>query len=180
MTGTPVTEETPEGLPDLVVEDTRRLIVVLLEEESSTLRMEVDEQGADFHEALLELDTKKKSTETDKNKGSDPGGIDQLTIAVKDARRDANHALEELKKSCDDADEGFGRVATHLKPLETRAYVGPSGQEATSSENENDALDRECRRDRSRRAKVVLEAYSEIPILRRFTPRRRKPGLPDD
>lgn len=153
MTATPIPEGTVARLLDRVVEDTRRLNVALLDEESKKLRLEIREQGAAFHEALAELDAKMTSIKTEKNKCAEPEVIDQLTVAVQDTRRDANYALEELKRSHDDADERFGQVATRLKSLETAAFVGPSGQEVPSSENEREAPERGFRRGRSRKQK---------------------------
>lgn len=75
--------------------------------------MEIGEHGAASQEALTKLQTHIKSVET--NKGSDPELIDILKEEMQDACRNANQALQELKKARDDSDERFGLGATRLK-----------------------------------------------------------------
>lgn len=146
---TPALGDNPSGDADQVVADTRCLMEALLEAECKKLRMEIEEQGAAFQEALTELHNRIKSVET--SKGSDPEVIDLLKSDVQTARRDANHALEELKRSRDDADERFGRVATRLKALGTTAIVGPNDPGSPSSESADEETGRKSRRDKSRK-----------------------------
>lgn len=105
---THVIEGTSAGLPDRVVDDMRSLIVALIEEESKKLRLEIEDQGTTFHAALAELEVKIKSLEAEKDKVTDLEVMEYLKVAVQEAQRDANHALEELKRTRDDADERFG------------------------------------------------------------------------
>ena len=59
-------------------------------------------------------------------KGQDPQVPDSLKLAVKEARRDANQALETLAQTRDSIDDRFYRASRRLKDLvQAAGWSGP-------------------------------------------------------
>lgn len=115
--------------------------------------MEISTQGTAFKKALAEPHTGMQSIETGKKDEADPEVIELLKNDVQEARSDANFALEDLKRTRDDADERFGRVAIRLKALEIAAVGGSRGPAVHSSGSEEEQEDPVSRKGRPKKQK---------------------------
>lgn len=115
--------------------------------------MEMKEHCIAFQKALAENHDRIKAVET--IKGSDHEFIPFLKEYLQEARRDANFALEELKKSRGNAEERFSLEKIRLKALETTAVVSPSGPPNKSSDSMDEEEDRVPRRDSPEGRRII-------------------------
>ena len=109
-----------QKLSDEIREDTKKKF----NEDFNLLEKQLELQKSEFHSALEELSARVELVEkslSDAPKGPEPGVLDSLKLSVKEARRDANQALESLAKSRDNIDDRFDRAAQRLKDLELAA-----------------------------------------------------------
>ena len=99
-----------------------------LENELALVRKQLELQAAEFHTALVELTARVDLVEKERGDvtdGLEPEVLASLKLSVKDARRDANQALESLGKFRTSVDDRFDRAAHRLKDLEQAAGQEP-------------------------------------------------------
>lgn len=108
----------PEELVNKMFQKIREENRKVLENEIVTLSSQLKLQAEEFAAAMENLSARIETLEGKANAWSDPEMLKSLQDSAKEARHDANQALESLAKSRDEADERFGRVAIRLKALE--------------------------------------------------------------
>ena len=95
-----------------------------LEAELALLQKQLELQKSEFHTAWVELTARVDLVEKERGDVTDglrPEVLASLKLSVKDARRDANQALESLGKFRTSIDDRFDRAAHRLKDLEQAA-----------------------------------------------------------
>ena len=98
------------------------------EAELALLQKQLESQKSEFHTALVELTARVDLVEKERGDATsslEPEVLASLKLSVKDARRDANQALESLGKFRTRIDDRFDCAAHRLKDLEQAAGREP-------------------------------------------------------
>ena len=106
----------------------RRETKKTLEAELALSQKQLELQKSEFHTALVKLTARVDLPEKgrgNRTDGLEPEVLASLKLSVKDARRDANQALESLGKFRTTIDDRFDRAAHRLKDVEQAAGQEP-------------------------------------------------------
>ena len=125
----------------------------ILEDELALVRKQLELQAAEFHIVLGELTARVDLVEKERGEvtdGAEPEVLALLKLSVKDARRDANQALESLGKFRTSIDDRFDRTAQRLKDLEQAADQAPQGSDDEPLPSGRDS-DRRSKKDKPAR-----------------------------
>ena len=136
----PEVQESPSGIEtdkdnldqrfEKMKEITRQEMKKYLEAELALARKQLEVEASEFHTVLGELTARGDLVEMERGDATnrlEPEVQASLKLSVKDARRDADRALESLGKFRTSIEDRFDRVAHRLKDLEQGA--GPEPQE---------------------------------------------------
>ena len=148
-----------------------------LEAELALLQKQLELQKSEFHTALVELTARVDLVEKergDATNGLEPEVLASLKPSVKDARRDANQALESLGKFRTSIDDRLDRAAHRLKDLKQAA-----GQEPQDPDQEPLPTGREGDR-RSKQERPARQRSLKSKTSRKDKRRRSKSHCSDD
>ena len=110
----------------------RQEVKKTLDAELALLQKQLELQKSEFHTALVVLTARVDLVEKERGEvtdGAEPEVLASLKLSVKNARRDANQALESLGKFRTSIDDRFDRAAQRLKDLEQAADQAPQGSD---------------------------------------------------
>ena len=149
----------------------RQEVKKTLEAELALVQKQLELQESEFHTALVELTARVDLVEKergDATNGLEPEVLASLKLSVKDARRDANQALESLGKFRTSIDDRFDCAAHRLKNLQHAAGQEPQelDQEPLPTVQEGDR--------RSKKNKAAVQRSFKSKTSRKDKRRRSK------
>ena len=133
----------------------RQEVMKTLDAELAPIQKQLELQKSEFRTALVELTAGVDLVEKergDATNGLEPEVLASLKISVKDARRDANQALESLGKFRTSIDDRFDRATHRLRDLKKAADQEPQepDQEPLPTGRESDRRSKQERPGRQR------------------------------
>ena len=155
LAGIEADKDTLDGKLQKVSGEIRQAVKKTHEAELALLQKQLELQKSEFHTAMVELTSRVDLVEKERKDATN--GLEQevlasLKISVKDAKRDANQALESLGKFRASIDYRFDRAAHRLKDLDQAAGQEPQelDQGPLPTGREGDRLSKQERPARQR------------------------------